>query len=45
MHFWESAPHTVSLTDLKFDTQFDVLYKKANWTMKLNLTRFLVARY
>ena len=45
MRFWEGhAPHTVSLIDLKFDTQVQlhVLYKKASWTMKLRLPRFFL---
>ena len=43
MRFWEGhAPHTISLIDLKFDTQvqLNVLYKKGNWTRKLRLPRF-----
>ena len=36
------TPHTVSLIDLKSDTQVQlhVLYKKASWTIKLRLLRF-----
>ena len=43
MRFWEGhAPHTISLIDLKFDTQvqLNVLYKKAHTTIKLRLPRF-----
>ena len=42
MHFWEGhAPHTLSLIDLKLDTQvqLNMLYKKANWSMKLRLLK------
>ena len=45
MHFLEDhAPHTVSLIDLKFDTQVQlhVLYKKA---MKLRLLRFFANKH
>ena len=45
MRFWEGhAPHTVSLTDSKFDPQVHVLCKKASWTIKVHLTRLFFAK-